>query len=174
MHVGQNFRAVVGQFHEAAMGLLEEVHVVIHVHVEDRVAPMIVGFRLLEPQRIERSQQRSDAVGVLKGIDDTPMHHVLLGLVGQLGLGKEELHGSGSQTTGGSSCQTIRLQTLTFTLQQPYASGVGTSSSTRAAHERTPTSEARAHSCWTDQGQAPAASLRHGSESEQPRPPSHA
>ncbi len=64
--------------------------------LEDRVEPVIAGFHPLNLQWFEGRHQGGDAVWVLEGIDDPPVHHVLLRLMGQLGLGKEELHGSTS------------------------------------------------------------------------------
>ena len=79
-------------FLEEAYARFMERDVVAGVHLQDRIAAKVPGFRALQSHTCQRRDQRRGAVGVLERIDDAAMHHVLLGLMRQLRFGEEEFH----------------------------------------------------------------------------------
>jgi hypothetical protein len=70
--VGQHPGAVIRQLHEVRVGFLEEGDVVVCVHFENRLAPIILGLGSPLPRALQRRDQRGGAARVLEWVDDAP------------------------------------------------------------------------------------------------------
>jgi len=111
--VGQPLGAVIRQLHEVRVGILEERDVVVGVHFENRLAPIIRGPGSLQTRALQRRDTRGGATRILERIDDAPVYHVLLGAMGQLRFAEEKLHWGLYQQSGASGMIAVDLPILT-------------------------------------------------------------
>src|SRR5829696_983769 len=93
MHIRQNLGPVVRQFHEPVISFGEELDIMIRMGRKDGRSTEVLWFSAVEAAFLKCVEKGCRALWALERIDDAPVHHVLLGLVRELRVTEEQLHG---------------------------------------------------------------------------------